>query len=59
MKNSKPNGPLFSTEFKEVVKRLKKKDSLIDVVVSRDEDRLEGCVEKGAQANGQTEKRKI
>ncbi|MGO9123017.1 MAG: hypothetical protein ACLQPD_36025 [Desulfomonilaceae bacterium] len=59
MKNSKPNGPIFSTEFKEVVKRLEKKDSLIDEVVSRDEDRPEECMKKGAQTNGQTEKPKI
>ena len=51
MKNNKPNGPLFSPEFKEVVKRLKGKDQLIDELVTREGDRPEELTEKGAQGD--------
>ena len=34
MKNNTPTGPLFSPEFKEVVKRLKRKEPELDEIVN-------------------------
>ena len=56
MKNNTPDGPLFSPEFKEVVKRLKRKDQWLDEMVSRDEDGLEKTKDKGAQGDAKREK---
>jgi hypothetical protein len=55
MKNNTPTGSLFSPEFREVVKRLKRKDQLIDEMVRRDEDKPEESTEKGAQGDAKRE----
>ncbi len=55
MKNNTPHGPLFSPEFREVVKRLRRKDQLLDEMVRRHEDGPEESRNKGAKGDDKTE----
>jgi hypothetical protein len=55
MKNNTPDGPLFSPDFREVVKRLRRKDQLLDEMVRMDEDGPKQSKDKGAEGDAKTE----
>ena len=50
MKDNKPNGPLFSPEFREIVKRLKDKEPELEALAGlddRQESRERGQADEG------------